>query len=106
LLLDRFPVAPPPRPGLAAGLPTVALGLHELGTIAESGPYPSDGGDAVVGEEAQEALLNLPREQRLVMPGEHDCGLLRHRTGTENAMRELWRAAVSRVRLPGLRRPG
>lgn len=36
--LDRFPVASLPWPGLAAELPTVALGLHELGTIAKSGP--------------------------------------------------------------------
>src|SRR6185312_1073780 len=76
LLSHRFPEAPPPRPGLAAELPAVALGLHELGAIAESGPYLGDGGDVVAGKEAQEALLDLPGEQRLGMPGEYDCGLL------------------------------
>src|SRR5258708_261697 len=56
LLLNRFPIASQPRPGLAAELPAVALGLHEFGTVAESGPYLGDRGDAVVGEKAAEIL--------------------------------------------------
>ena len=75
LLLGWFPVASPPWPGLAAELPAVTLGLHEFGTIAESGTYLGDRGDAVVGEEAEEALLDLPGQQRLVVPG--DVNLIR-----------------------------
>ena len=58
-VFDRLGVASAPWPGRAAELPSVPVGLGELGTVPERGPYLRDCGDAVVREEPEEALLNL-----------------------------------------------
>jgi hypothetical protein len=95
--LDRFGVASAPWPGRAAELPPVPVGLDELGAVPERGPYLRERGDVVVREKPEEALLDLSGQQRLVVAGEHDRGLLLHVRLREGGEQDLAQAPLSRA---------
>src|SRR5271166_899217 len=93
----RALVASPPRPGLAAELPAVPLGLHKLRAVFKRGPYLGDRRNALAREVPEQAFLDLSGEQRLALPREHDRGLLLH-----VRIRERGEQNLSQARYPTL----